>query len=84
METYSASVVPRQFGQVLREAQRDAIEIQSHGKPAAVMMSVQEYERLRSLDRQVYTAANVPDDLLAAIKAAEPSPEAAAFNHEAG
>lgn len=84
METYNASVVPRQFGQVLREAQRHLIEIQSHGKPAAVMMSVQEYERLRSLDRQVYTAANVPNDLLEAIKAAEPSAEAAAFDHEAG
>lgn len=71
METYNASVVPRQFGKVLRDVQCDLIVIQSHGKPAAVMMSVQEYERLRRLDRQVYTAANVPDDLLEAIKSAE-------------
>jgi prevent-host-death family protein len=72
MEAYNASVVPRQFGKILRDVQRDLIVILSHGKPAAVMMSMQEYERLRRLDRQVYTAANVPDDLLEAIKSAEP------------
>lgn len=83
MRIYNASVLSRRFGQVLREVQRDLIEIQSYGKPAAVMRSVQEYERLRSLDRQVYTGANVPSDLLDAIKVAQPSVQAAKFDHEA-
>lgn len=55
----------------------------SHERPQMVMLSPADYERLRRQDRQVLSTAELPASLRAAIAAARPSAQAAAFNSKA-
>jgi len=45
--------------------------VQHYGQPSIVMMSVQEYNRLKSLDAEVIRFTDLPDDDLRAIAEAE-------------
>lgn len=38
----------RRWGKVLREAQRDTIEVRSHGEPSAYIVGVEEYRELQA------------------------------------
>ena len=78
----TSTVVAKQFGAYARMAQHEAVEVTSHDKPYVVIISAQEHERLRKLDRIVLSAAELPDDLVAAIESATPSEESRLFNDE--
>lgn len=45
--------------------------MQHYGQPSIVMMSVQEYNRLKSLDAEVIRFTDLPDDGLRVIAEAE-------------
>jgi PHD/YefM family antitoxin component YafN of YafNO toxin-antitoxin module len=49
------------------------VGIQRHGVARVVMLSLKEYERLLSRDRQVLRVEDLNDDDLEAIRTAEPS-----------
>jgi prevent-host-death family protein len=53
MDTLSANEAKTQFGDLLLRVQRGPVLINKNGKPAAVMISAEEYERLELLKRQV-------------------------------
>jgi hypothetical protein len=53
-----------------------------NGRDCTVMISVEEYHRLKRRDRQVLAAWEFPPQRLEAIRRAEPPAEAAAFDHE--
>ena len=49
MQAMSANEAKTQFGEVLLKAQRSPVQINKHGKPVAVMISIEDYENLEAL-----------------------------------
>ena len=74
----SAAEVGKNFGQFADKALVEPVTITKYGREHLVLMSADEYARLKRRDRRVYRAHEVPDDILAAIEAAEPGPESEA------
>ncbi|MBN9305853.1 MAG: hypothetical protein BGO82_01530 [Devosia sp. 67-54] len=64
----SAAQVAKQFGVYAEKAQREPVTITRHGRDSVVLMSVADYERLRSYDtREAYSVYDLPDDIAEAI-----------------
>ena len=74
----TAAEVGKNFGQFADKALVEAVTITKYGRDHLVLLSADEYARLKRRDRQVYRAHDVPDDVLAAIEAAEPPAESEA------
>ena len=74
----TAAEVGKNFGQFADKALVEPVTITKYGRDHLVLLSADEYARLKRRDRQVYRADEVPDDILAAIEAAEPPPESEA------
>lgn len=64
------------------EAQREPVMVMKHNREHTVLLSAQEYHRLKRRDRQVFRIEDISEADLAAIAAAEPPAEAAAFDQE--
>ena len=84
MPQIKATEAQRKFGQVLRDAQREPVEILSHGKSAAVLVSSHEYARLKARDRRVVLAGDFDEGTVRLLNAAEPPAEATDFDDEVG
>jgi prevent-host-death family protein len=56
MKIVSANEAKQSFGQVLDAAQREPVLIQKHQRPAAVILSMKEFERLRGLNVAQFNA----------------------------
>jgi hypothetical protein len=73
--TVSATEFSRNFGRYQKEAFRHKlIRVESHGTLVGGFLSAPElahYERLKALEPEVFKAGELPDDLVAAIEAAE-------------
>jgi PHD/YefM family antitoxin component YafN of YafNO toxin-antitoxin module len=82
MKTFTSTDVAKKFGAIADIARREPVLVESHGRPQVVMLSPQQYERLRRQDRLVLTARELPPSLRAAIAAAQPSARAADYNDE--
>ena len=52
MKTMSALDAKNRFGQLLDAAQREPITVTKKGRPAAVMLSLEDYERIRGAARR--------------------------------
>ena len=78
----SAGDVAKNFGQFADKALVEPVTITKYGREHLVLISADEYARLKRRDRQVYTIDTMPAELIEAIAAAEPPPEAEQFNHE--
>lgn len=74
----------RKFGDIGQRAQRETVKVTNHGRAHFYAIPSEEYERLRSLDRKVYLAAEMPESLRTAIAAAKPSRKSRRFNREVG
>ena len=82
MLEFSARMLQRSPGQIQDKALIDPVGITKHGRVRLVMLSVEEYERLKRRDREVITPADLEDTDLDRIAATEPAVEADMFNHE--
>ena len=83
MPTVTAATLTKQFGRWRDLAQREPVSITHHGRETLVMISAEEYRRLKALDdRRVYAAEELPDDLLAEL--AKPTPRYETDLDEAG
>ena len=69
----SAKEVSSKFGYYTDEAMLHPVGIQRHGVTRVVMLSLKEYERLLSRDRQVLRVKDLDDNDLEAIRNAKPS-----------
>jgi len=49
MRRFTAAEAKNRFGELLDKAQREPVTIEKHGRPAAVMLSIDEYETLSAL-----------------------------------
>lgn len=68
MDTVTASEFQKNFGRYQAQAQRGAIKVTSHGRDSVVLISAEDYERLRSLDDRVaMNVADMPDELVQAL-----------------
>lgn len=82
MARVPASEFQREFGRLRGVAHREAVIVTSHGRDDVVLLSAEEYQRLRSLDRQALHVSNLTDEELAALETVEIPEEAARYNHE--
>ena len=72
----------RSPGQFQDQAQREPVVIMKHNREHAVIVSAEEYHRLKRRDRMVYRAGEVPAEFIDAIRAMEPPEESKAFDSE--
>jgi prevent-host-death family protein len=82
MITISSVEFQRNFGRYQDVALIEPVAITRNGRERVVVLSVEEYQRLKRRDRQVLGLEDFTEADLQAIRAAEPPPEAAAFDHE--
>lgn len=52
MNKMAAATAKNHFGELLDMAQRAPVTIEKHGRPVAVMLSIQDFEKLESLKLQ--------------------------------
>jgi prevent-host-death family protein len=82
MVTVSSAEFQRHFGHYQDVALTEPISITRNGRERVIVLSVDEYHRLKRRDRQVLSLNDFTAADLQAIRAAEPPLEAAAFNSE--
>ena len=82
MARVAASEFQREFGRLRGVAHREAVIVTSHGRDDVVLLSAEEYQRLRSLDRRAMHVSDLTDEELAALDSVEIPSEAARYNHE--
>jgi prevent-host-death family protein len=82
MARVPASEFQREFGRLRGVAHREAVIVTSHGRDDVVLLSAQEYQRLRNLERRAMHVSGLSDEDLAALDAVEIPAEAARYNHE--
>lgn len=73
----------KNFGQLSDKALTEPLTITKNGRDRLVVISVDEYERLKARDRRVLLAEDVSDEMLAALARTDDiPPEAIALNSE--
>lgn len=72
----------KNFGRYREAAIREAVTITNHGRDSLVLLSAEEYQRLKRRDREVLYVSELSDAELLAIMTADIPGEAAAFDHE--
>ncbi|MDG4560690.1 MAG: type II toxin-antitoxin system Phd/YefM family antitoxin [Candidatus Competibacter sp.] len=81
MKVSSAEFI-KNYGQLADKALTEPVTITRNGHDRLVLLSVDEYNRLKRRDRQVYRAGDVPDDVLTALEATEAPAESEAAERE--
>ena len=82
MMTVSAAEFQRYFGRYQDEALTQPVVITRNGRERLVMISVDEYRRLRRSDRQVLRAGELSDADLAALEETRAPESSKAFDDE--
>jgi len=82
MVTVSSAEFQRNFGRYQDVALTEPVAVTRNGRERIVILSADEYHRLKKRDRQVMGIEDFTEADLKAIRAAEPPAEAAAFNSE--
>jgi prevent-host-death family protein len=72
--TLSASEFQDRVGEALDRSLTQPVLITKHGRPRNVVLSYDEYERLRARDRRAVQAEDLTDDDIAALEASEMGP----------
>lgn len=78
----SAAEFQRNIGRYQDLALTQPVAVTRNGRERTVMISTEEYKRLKRRDRRVLRLEDFTEEMVAAVEASEPSPEAEAFNHE--
>ena len=84
MVKVSSAEVQKNFGRYQDLALTEPVVVTRNGRERTVILSSQEYHRLKRRDREVLSIADFTAEDIAAIERAVAAPEAAAFNHEVG
>ena len=72
--TLSASEFQDRVGEALDRSLKQPVLITKHGRPRNVVLSYDEYERLRARDRRAVRAEDLTDEDIAALEAGEMGP----------
>jgi prevent-host-death family protein len=65
-----------------RQARREPVVITKHGRDSLVVISADEWERLKRRDRRVGLTSELPDEWVEAVREAKVSEEFAALDAE--
>jgi PHD/YefM family antitoxin component YafN of YafNO toxin-antitoxin module len=82
MVRVSSGDLQRKTGYVQDLALVEPVTITNNGRDRLVMMSAEEYRRLKRRDRRVMGLEDFTEADLEALRRVQPSAEAAGFNHE--
>jgi prevent-host-death family protein len=83
MVTVTSAEFQKNIGRYQDVALTQAVTITRNGRERTVMISAEEYRRLKRRDREVLGLDDFTQDDLAAIRVAEPPAHTAQFDHEA-
>ena len=72
----------KNFGRYREAAIREAVTITNHGRDSLVLLSADEYRRLKQRDREALLVSELTEQDIEAIRTAEIPAESAAFDHE--
>ena len=72
--TLSATEFQDRVGEALDRSLSQPVLITKHGRPRNVVVSYDEYERLRARDRRAVRAEDLTDEDIAALEASEMAP----------
>ena len=79
MVTITAAELQKQFGRYRDIALREPVSVTHHGRESLVILSADEYKRLKSYDdRQAFYPWELPDDMRAELEKGyqgEPTPD---------
>ena len=84
MVKVSSAEFQKNFGRYQDIALTEPVSVTRNGRDRTVLLSVQEYNRLKRRDRRVMTLDDFTVEDIAAIERATPPKEAARFNRETG
>ena len=84
MITITSVEFQRHFGRYQDEALKEPVSITRNGRERIVVLSVEEYNRLKRRDRHVMALSDFTELDILAIENAEAPTEASAFDHEVG
>lgn len=83
MVTITAAELQRKFGRYRDLALKEPVLVTHHGRESLVMLSAEEYRRLKSYDeRQALYAWELPEDVVEALGSVEIPDDAAQFDRE--
>jgi prevent-host-death family protein len=82
MRTVAASELQRKLGEVQDTALKEPVAITRNGRERLVLMSIDEYRRLKRRDREALWAWELSEDDLARLERAETAAEHAELNAE--
>jgi len=83
MVTITAAELQKHFGRYRDLAIKEPVSVTHHGRQSLVVLSADEYKRLKAFDtRQPLHPWELPEDLVTALDHAEIPAEAAQFDHE--
>lgn len=78
----SSAEFQKNFGRYKEAAIREPVTITNHGRDSLVLLSADEYRRLKRRDREVLHVSELSQQEIDAIASAEIPEEFAAFDHE--
>ena len=84
MITITSVEFQRHFGRYQDEALKEPVSIKRNGRERIVVLSGEEYNRLKQRDRQVMALSDFTKLDILAIEKAEAPTEASVFDHEVG
>ena len=70
------------YGQFADKALSEPVTIMKNGRDRLVVISAEEYARLKRRDRQVWRTAEIPESYVDLIRKTETPAETEALNHE--
>jgi prevent-host-death family protein len=73
----------KSYGRFTEAALREPVAITSHGRERLVLLSIDEYRRLKQNDRTPLYPWELGDSEIRALETSEPPPTASQFDHEA-
>lgn len=82
MPNVTSTEFQRNPGRYQDMAQREPVMVMAHGRERTVLLSAEEYRRLKRRDRQTLAIEQISDSDMAVIAAAEVPPEYARLDTE--
>ena len=80
--TVSSAEFLKAYGRISETALREPVSITSHGRERLMLISAEEYRRLKVNDRQPLYPWELDEEDIASLEAAQASPETRRFDHE--
>jgi prevent-host-death family protein len=81
--TVSSGDFLKSYGRIVEAALREPVAITSHGRERLVLLSAEEYQRLKANEQTALYPWELDEGSIRALEAAEPPAQAAAFDDEA-